>query len=363
MVSKSLVAFSRITEQFLFFNLDQNLQPRVQRSYIIKTTIYFLLILKLLRLVTIDNEDVTQHIRHGNFFVGLTRQSDLLTVPSLAAVLAFAAIMSYHIYLLRYRPQSLLFMTKVAGARFEEMSEKQQRSVLSVAQVLMYASRALCVSIACYATFAVIATNDVTLYAKWHLVAVATAAAYCGQNAVMACYVITICTGLCCSYVSRRLDNAFLAMLDERKAHKFNAVCMITYKLNGYWKYVNFMFVVCTAIATTVFLSVAFLYDSLPTFVTISYILLMISFSTMYSLVVLSAAYVHSKVKSRYNHLIQIFNLTRAVQPRKKLNHLLKMFEHLIVFTLADAAVITFDTYREVSYEMLCSLTSFHYRS
>lgn len=72
MTGESLAAFSRITEDCLFFEIGCNWRPRVRKSFVCKIIVHFLLSFKLLHYVTISNDDVTRHIQHGNFFVGLT---------------------------------------------------------------------------------------------------------------------------------------------------------------------------------------------------------------------------------------------------------------------------------------------------
>lgn len=170
MASARLLTFSRITENYLYFKMDYNWQPRVRKNYIVKMVVYCFLTYRMLRWVTINSEDTAQHIQQGNFCIGLTLHTDLLVAPGIGAGVVFKTLICYHIYLLRYRPHSLLFMTKVVGEYFEGMSDNQQASIIYVAQVVRCASCTSLASFIAYATYNVIATYDTTLWQSLQLI-------------------------------------------------------------------------------------------------------------------------------------------------------------------------------------------------
>lgn len=347
MAREQLYAFSRITEQFLFFDVH-GWQPKVRKSYAIKILVFILLTFKFVRFATTSNKDLAQHVEQGNFFVGFTLQSDLLTAPAATTVIEFATLMSYHVYLLLNRPQTLLSMTKVVGGCFQSMSERNQRLLIEITQFAMHTSRTLSLFIIGYAAYVALSTYDTTTWAKLQLIATSAMSIYGGQSAIMICYVIAVCMAMCCSLVINELKHAFQSSSDGEKLHNFNAVCARIHTLNAYWKYVSFLLVIGSAISTSVFLSATLLHQ-LPTIILVFYVLVVIAFSTMYSATVLLAARVHSRVKECHVKLLHLSNASRSVRYCMKLNHVLKKFEHLNVFTLADASPITFDFYREVT--------------
>lgn len=359
MANETLVAFSHITENFLYFKIGCNGQPRVRKCYVVKVVIYILFLFKMLRVAVINNDDISQQIQHGNFFIGFTLQTDLITAPSAVAVVEFATLMSYHIYLLRYRPQSLLFMTQVVGEWFESMPDNHQRMIIEVARLVMYSSRALGALFVGYPTYVVIVTFDTTLWQNLQVLVFAVACIYFAEYTIMICYVITVSFGMSCAYVVREISYVFRSNCVVQQLHDFNLACVLINKLNSYWKSINFLFVVGTALTMSLMMSVTFLYNNIPTLISVSYAVLVVTYSSMYLFVVLFAAYVHSKMKNCYNKLLHMSDSTRFVGPRIKLNYFVKKFERLRVFTLADVAPVTFDMCREVNYAVIMQLLQF----
>lgn len=71
------------------------------------------------------------------------------------------------------------------------------------------------------------------------------------------------------------------------------------------------------------------------------------------SVVVLFPAYIHSQLKECHERLHNCLSWKLSIRTRFKASNLLKKFECLKVFTLADAATITFDSYRGVCSPLL----------
>lgn len=366
MASEHLTAFSRITEKFLFFSVGRSSQPKLRKSWAIKILIYVLITFKFLHFVKIDNQDVVQQVRHGNYLVGLTVQIDLITVPIVLGAVEFTLLLSYHVHLLRNRSRTLQLMTQVVSEYFGSMSKDRQQLLLTVARRLMVTTLGFVLFVNGYAACTIVATHEMTLFVVAQLIAVTTTMIYFSVDVLMICFAIAVCMGMCCAYVSRELTNVCESTHIEQTLRNFNAASARIHTLNLYWKNVNFLFVIVTATITTIFLSLTVLYDNLPTVVTVGYIAVIIAFSAMYTSIMLSAAYVHFKVKNSYKDLLRLLstsqlNPSQGVQFRFKLNNVLKKFEHLKVFTLADVAPITFDNYREVSNATIVQVTQLQF--
>lgn len=352
MTGEPLVAFSRVTDDYLFYKLDNNWRPAVRMRHACKAAVFYFLTFKMYQISMIDSarEDaLAQHVALGNGFLAFTSQPELICISTGLISLSFAVLMTYHMYLVKFDPKSLLMMTQIAADCFEALTEKQKRRLVAVTKFVENVVRIQLALICSYEAYSVISTFETTTTAKVHAIIFAVVHALAGINVVMVWFSFSTITGVCCVHIVRKLQN--LSMDQDRfqvqLLNEVNMIFVTAHKLNTYWKQVNFLLAGSTGMFWSMSMSTMVLNRSMPTLIKAIYISTPTLMVAANSVVVLFGAYVHSKVNCCYSKLLK-FCWGAPLRGKLKLNNVVKKFSNLEVFTLGDVAPITFDTYRDV---------------
>lgn len=97
MVMNYVKVFSRLTECYLFLPVNDRHRARCKK-YILITLIMYFSIIRFAYAYTLDDNDVSGHIRFGNMFVTLVRYLDLFSLSGVLMFIQFAMLETLNMY-------------------------------------------------------------------------------------------------------------------------------------------------------------------------------------------------------------------------------------------------------------------------
>lgn len=356
-MSQQLQTFSAYSERFLFVNLLDS-QPKFKFKYALELLVTLVMSMRQIHFLTLGNTNIADHVKYGNFYVAIGHNVDLSGMPIITGAIQVVTIQLVNSYFMN--DDRMTFVRQFTVGSFVRLSENSQSRLVKFIIFCHYATRAMVTAVHGYFTFITLTKYESSSTAKLQTVLFCCLVTYVASNTVTTSLLIATEIWLISSNLMQRLHFTLSVLSRETRPVVAKMLEMIDgnfaviSKLDHYWKLIIFVSVVtnCMIIAF-----VMVIFSNLPPImVTVGYATLT-GLALNVSMQIIFFAMVHSRANRLYKKLTEMYD-EGDCKARLKINHVLKRFERLKLFTMFDVAPITYGLFREVRVQLVMAMTN-----